>query len=65
MDCPTTKRIGDVSVRVEAHGWPYWTRIDGRDVNWLLNHEEARDLLYAMQRVVAWLDAVEARDAKR
>jgi hypothetical protein len=56
---PTVKQIGQVQVSVSPRGYPYWTRIESPDVHLSFGHEEARDLLYAMQRIVAFLDAVE------
>lgn len=61
MTPPTEKKIGDISVSVAEHGYPHWTRINhGYGHQILLGEEEARDLLYAMQRIVAFLDAKEA-----
>lgn len=59
-DWPTPKRAGDVTISVDQRGYPYWTRIEGvvglNTAYISLNHDEARDLLYAMQRIVAFLD---------
>jgi len=64
MQHPTTKRIGNnFNIRVDEYGYPYWTRMMGKEVNCSLNQEEARDLLYALQRIVAYLDYVERKDA--
>lgn len=56
MDCPTPKTIGQATVTVTPSGYPFWTRIDTDKASILLGHEEARDMLYAMQRIVAYLD---------
>lgn len=57
---PTRKQIGQVTVAVDQGGYPYWTRINYENGCISLGHEEARDLLYAMQRIVAFLDAKQA-----
>lgn len=66
-DVPSVKKIGTVSVTISEHGWPHWTRIERTDregVCIMLGHEQARDMLYAMQRIVAFLDKVDA-EARR
>lgn len=64
MGYPAEKKINyAMSVSVSEQGYPYWTNITirdmraGQDVRTNLHHEEARDLLYAMQRIVAFLDS--------
>lgn len=60
MGHPAAKQINHrLSVSVAIQGWPFWTHIYVGDTSVGLNEEEARDLLYAMQRIVAWLDLQE------
>jgi hypothetical protein len=56
LDCPTEKKIGQATVSVLRDGHPYWTHIEFENGRITLGHEDARDLLYAMQRIVAYLD---------
>jgi hypothetical protein len=56
MAHPTTKTIGPITASVSEPGYPYWTHIEHRDGRIGLGHEDARDLLYAVQRIVAYLD---------
>lgn len=63
MDVPSEKNVGPrLTVSVASHGWPYWAhvRVDNSQVG--LNREEAHDLLYAMTRICAYLDARERED---
>lgn len=62
MIYPTEKTIANVTVSVRRGGWPHWVDMRGAAFAWTLNHEEARDLLYAMQRIVAFIDENEAFD---
>jgi len=62
---PTPKTISGVCVRVDQCGWPRWTRFDGERVNWILNEEEARDLHYALSRIVEFLDDAKRSDVQR
>ncbi len=51
-DWPATKKAGDLTISVDQHGYPFWTRIEGRNGHAAtLSHDEARDLLYIMQRI--------------
>jgi hypothetical protein len=61
MDHPTAKHIGQMTVTVDSAGWPYWTRLVTHEGTITLDHEEARDLHYAMQRIVAFLDGKEQK----
>ena len=55
---PTVKTIGGLTVSVATEAYPHWTRIADRGtVVIALGHEEARDLHYALTRVIAFLDA--------
>jgi hypothetical protein len=64
---PMEKRVGDkITVNWDELGYPHWTRVYvGADQVLLLNHEEARDLKHAMDRVVARLDDVDALERAR
>ncbi len=60
MGHPTDKKINDsLKVSVSTQGYPYWTYLEVDGVRLALEHEEARDLLYAMKRIVAFLDSKE------
>ncbi len=57
MERPTDKKINRAHVTVDEGGLTHWTRISFDGAMLSLGHEEARDLLYAMQRIVAYLDS--------
>lgn len=60
-DHPTKKTVAGVDVAVDREGWPHWTRLSRGSVTWTFSHEEARDLHYALTRIVAFLDDMERR----
>ena len=54
---PTTKTIGPIKyLSVDDHPSCNWTRFETETGFFILNPEEARDLHYAMSRIVAFLD---------
>ena len=63
---PDEKHITpDLSVSVTEHGWPHWTTIRLRQDSIGLRPEHARDLHYALGRIVAFLDAIDADERRR
>jgi hypothetical protein len=68
MGHPEPKNIGDVTVSVDYNGWPRWTRLNIRNGErgaFIFNEEQARDLHYALTRVVEFLDDMKHLDRKR
>jgi hypothetical protein len=68
LTAPTEKAIGAFSISVDSQGWPRWTRIRNRaNDQWfmVLNEEEARDLHYALTRIVDFLDDAKRTDISR
>ena len=57
---------GRIEVNFSEDGWPHWTtiRIDGEQVL-SLDHEDARDLAHALNRIVAKLNEADALDVER
>jgi hypothetical protein len=65
MNHPSKKTIGDFEIAVDFEGWPRWTRIRAGDQEFIFTEEQAHDLLYAMQRIVAFLEDAKQVDRLR
>jgi hypothetical protein len=64
MTHPKDKTISNLNISVDFNGWPRWTRITATDRLWVavLNEEEARDLHYALTRIIAFLEDAKQTD---
>jgi hypothetical protein len=64
MAHPPMVTIGSLSISVDSQGSPHWTRLQDGAATIIMRPEEARLTLFAMQRIVAFLDVQEEQDRK-
>ena len=67
MNYPQKQKIDNLAISIDFQGWPRCTRIDADDGKWVavLDEENARQLHYALTRIVAFLEDAKITDRLR